>query len=1642
MPRSSDPPSIGDALNPLARLTLDITPTDDANIERLRGLLAATARTSAPDDTESRSDEDEDSGPWLRVGPYLENAIGRLPDWRADLEVDPALLERFAEAKLKRRDREKPPLHALRRDPHEDLVSGRLAGPLTALGGAERLGPFVIDDRPVFFDFWRAARRFEVTEQGASAPAFVLSSARRPRFTRGDSTTLDVQKGTVWIRGDLVDGGLPSGAYVGVTVSDGKLRLPNVNDSGEDTVEIDAPLEAELELILHVEPVDVEEGGCDAGVSLDVPKLVLKFSGGGLTIEGDEGAARVWGQEFSYAGPSGSVLFVPQLWTLLIGYEVEPETFDAGAIASKLAESQGEAEVKRAALALPVVVAQPAALGPAAVSPGFWMALAGMQARWYVPDQRFHLLDPWMALSNRGMALLDIDVAPLSAPVETTFRLWELPDRDGRRAPWRHDYVNPFLFFHRCDAQTGEALLASGRARVNLDRPVMANGRTVPTPTETGMLLLRTSDTGVRAMLGAAVNDAPDSRLVLRNALVWATGAAWVVAQGVLRKRRDIERGSLLVSFGVYSWTPTLPDPYVGNFEICRPSQDRPRALLGALVTWVAPDNVRVTFGGDIGLPMLCPHKRSSGDPVPAPGSDLNPDVGQTQTEQGRLYPGKAQAGAIARAQSQELENRSRRVAKAQKLNQASLSALDGQMAERLGPTPPVFLLDVSTNQDLLGVAMWGSAGRAPTHTTAVVPSMSAGGGGYSVRDLEVHSPVEAMRLMTLPQVQWEPVRTLDEDQDVMTLGWFPTPLASATDGGPTVLGARSQKLAPVIPEPLLGETKALFDEGTGVTFRTTLPFGIVTLVDVNPQSTAARDADSYEIKRPDFPDEGALGGLQITARAESGREANGDISPYFAGHTRQLINGVDLASGAPLGLSVLSSTGDPGGDVETIFNNDMTSNPKVPVTRFDLSGYGGSNFSKWENPFALFAETAKTQFQMTVGRTALEIIKVASVLHPWGIKVTRSVIVERRSGGGVIRRDTGWQATSHGLLDYRYIDKDDPAPDPQVADYAFDAGIFKGLFNIRSIRPAPGVEFSSGGATFVPYYFDAELALDGMPGRTQAIGVLGWLQTAPNGDPASAQSMRDLIEAQGAVGGPVDTWLDFGASTLPFRARRIEMDVVDDGGSPLFVATVRGVPKLPTTGAWSVVRRPVTSVPPGGGEAVPVSETRGVPIIRRYPVKYPAGDDRGFAAPPLAPGNSAGDWRMADPADLLSPASPKHDYCILQSAPTHGFLFPRPHSRNGGAARLRSTVAPELADILARSTSKGAFPPRENVITMAGPMHFNVGDGGAMTLSNVINVVNHPTPLRLAGETGHGTELDYADATMELELTAEQWRAEFTGLSLWSDIAGLERASGARMRIVGSTVQRPQVSSIETLVYEPVEKILSYLPVFGAREALGPIDLGAANAKHEIKVEISTIHEFPEEAFPLGGCEIKLLLGAGGSTGWDLESGGLKASGELMAGAKGECPILSVGVAQVYIIVQLDVKFNIASVVGVVTEEKLELVAFAGIGVKGQVGPFKAYAYLGIGFVFIYDFTTDTPKFGGLVRFEAGIDLKVVKVKLLAELKGVIYKKTEALPPPDSGTTEKTLCDYTGKVKLQVDIFLIISISATYTVTGTKSLE
>lgn len=1602
----------------LANLTADITEArDEAEAKRLRAVLTSVARKELREKRRTRI-------------PIAESRLHKVVPEALKAE----LLKSVEESKEPEPTREV--VHIARRDEREVLASGVLIDSLSGLAPSERLGPFrTVAGIDVWFEVFLLATRLEVKEKNVAAPAFVFSKARNPTIT-ATTTTIEIDPGTVWIRGNLISGALPPSAYVGIKVSGGTLKLSQTSTFNNNIAEIVPPPKGTLTLKLATDSVTPADGACTAaGTNVVLPdSLSFKFESGSSTAKGGPGSATAWGQTFNFDPSNGTWTFVPTLFTVALGYDVNPAKFDADPIGDDLVHFEGSANIANAGLGLPVVVAtDPAILGEVAHGATWLLQADELSAQWYASDSRFHQIkNAWIEVSPAGARIVAAPNAPLTPPITHTLDLWAIAG-SGKRLPWRQTYSDTFVLFYSCHSVDGEILIVNGRAEVALDRPVTTDGVPVPGASGNSVLMLKKFKDTITAFIGTFMNaDDAIHQFALANALVWTTGPAFIVVKGDLVNGLQVDVGTTQITFGAFAWAPTLPDPYVSNATIRVPRFVRgiPQSLLIATVTWDGPEQVAVSFQGDLVTNVALQGRQvSPGEPRPFPPR-LQPHVGLTQVEQDQLTFDEREAADWKTAQAVESHNRPQRIRTAQEENSKSVQIIDRFMREIIGPVPALTLLDVSTNQDLLGVAVGGSRSDQGSGVT-VAPTASAFG-TFSVSGLEVHSQIRAMNVVTLPQVQWEPVRTLDSDQDIMTMGWFPTPLASATDGGATRIGARSQKLMPVIPERALRGTLEAYREGIPVGIRTTFPFGLIAAIQLQPNDTPQRRADLYRLTRPAFPSEQSRGGIQITARAEGGRPDNGGLSAMFTGAMRQLLNGVDLPSGAPLGISVLGSTGDPAGSVEKVFNDDMASRPRVPVTRIDLSGYGGSNFSDWNNPFAAFAEAAKVQFQLMIGRTLLEVIKVNSVLHPWGIRVTRSITIERRPGGGVIRRDSGWQAFTPGIFDYRYID---PLINPNViliAPYKFDAGVFRGLFNVRTIRPAPGEPFSASGATLVPYYFDADVALEGVPGRTGAVGILGYLQTQPNGEPAPANAIKALIEQQGPIGGPIDTWMNFGGSGLPYRAQRVEVGLANDAGTPLFVATVRGVPRLPETGAWSVVVRPAANVPANGGEAVPVAENRGVPAIRRYPVQFPA-NDTVFTEPPLA--GVAGDYRFADAADLLTPAAPANDYALLQSTPTHAFLFPRPFVPATSPPRIQTGHKPALADLFARSTSKGAFPPATNTIELGtGAVHFNVGTTGKLALSAPVSILGHPTPLRIAGTNGHGSRLFYDTSTLNMNIEEERWQAEFTGLQVWSDISGLERLTGSEMRVVGSTEQRSQIAEIRSLLLQEVDEILQYIPIFGQRGVQGPVDLGMTNAKHEFKVEVLVKVSVPPPTviatFPAGS-GVVLTLFVKQSTGIDIATGGAKASATFGANLEGKIPLLSVGVATVFLIIAGEITFSLTSVSGAVTAEKLDLMAFVGVGVEGKIGPFKAYAFLGIGFILTYDAIANITKYGGIVALEAGVDLTIVKVKIRAELKGLVYD--------EAGITK---CDYSGSVKIQVDIFLIISISASYQVSDTKALS
>jgi hypothetical protein len=253
-------------------------------------------------------------------------------------------------------------------------------------------------------------------------------------------------------------------------------------------------------------------------------------------------------------------------------------------------------------------------------------------------------------------------------------------------------------------------------------------------------------DGDIRVTLGTLVGDTEENQFALSNALVWATRALVVLAQGTLTNRTQVDEGTLRVFFGVYAWAPTLPDPYVGNFRVCRPEVKSPRALLSALVTWGSTIKVVTKFSGLLGPPIVCDKpETANGRPEPSKQWDLKADVGLTQSEQDSHYLDEEQEADRKAAQKQEQGDRIKRAAQAKKKNLASEAAIAGYLEKMLGQTPPVLLLDVSTNQDLLGVALWGAKAQnqRPATVAAAAPTHLL---GFPVQALQVRSSMEARK--------------------------------------------------------------------------------------------------------------------------------------------------------------------------------------------------------------------------------------------------------------------------------------------------------------------------------------------------------------------------------------------------------------------------------------------------------------------------------------------------------------------------------------------------------------------------------------------------------------------------------------------------------------------------------------------------------------------------------------------------------------------------------------------------------------------------------------------------------------------------------------------------------------------------------
>ncbi|MEE8583867.1 MAG: hypothetical protein V3T83_03345, partial [Acidobacteriota bacterium] len=769
------------------------------------------------------------------------------------------------------------------------------------------IGPFHHKDgRQFWFDFYPVVKLVALYIQGVAEPVLLFRIRRQePKLSQGPvpigySKTYSLGKGSTWINARFLAPSAPIGTYVGLTIDGGQVVLSTspAEENGKVTVTANTTISVQLDLD-QAEVTDADEKsphGVDArDLELDLPDhLAFHFSGQGRTVdEVGDAAWELYGQELEFSWDSqAQTTYDPQLQRVVFPFTASEQTLRIRRRQSQIHSLSGAAEIVRSAWALPV----------AAVDITQPTEASGTGAMLVQTDEG--LVDEWQGLEGGGLhfahpaflvspgLILLADLTNGNPHARQTLELWQ-DELNEFGSTVELTFPLPALFFYAANANGVELFMTFANAEFKIDRPVKVNceppvvrslhSLLVVAVTPAGNLIYLFDDNLIQdaALLSNQDPAIPEPMaLALTNALFRVTQANGCLLFGSLTDDLSkVENGFLFLTFGLYAYLPTLPDPYAANLGVLR-RQTRGResvpgttAAAGFLSTanitaWLvcrlrwqavaqddADDEVVVSFHfapltnqfGGISL-------QDSDDDASDEESVSSSDSSSPLSSEARLAD---QGGAITitRLNSEisnaiAAHNRNAATAPAgifvQTTGSRPTSAASTDHAKPLPNYEDIWdtgtrrhrqnifaLLDVSTNADLFGVSFNLYGGRNKVITTHVPVATSGVPFPIRVKGMDVISQGHNVKAFTVPQISWEPVINLSQPQ--LTPGDPPAGFNYyPNDGGPMQILNNSEDTVALAPLPLTDFLVGNFVENPD-TFAAltvmTLPFGLKALV-------------------------------------------------------------------------------------------------------------------------------------------------------------------------------------------------------------------------------------------------------------------------------------------------------------------------------------------------------------------------------------------------------------------------------------------------------------------------------------------------------------------------------------------------------------------------------------------------------------------------------------------------------------------------------------------------------------------------------------------------------------------------------------------------------------------------------------------
>ncbi|HEX6100909.1 MAG TPA: hypothetical protein VF432_31615 [Thermoanaerobaculia bacterium] len=1412
---------------------------------------------------------------------------------------------------------------------------------------AERvIGP-VRDElgRDTFIDVFRRVRQVQFVHNAGEAPFLAVPLSQLNIAIVASSTTMNLASGSFWIATKLLAAAAGDGVYTGLRIARGRVQFDQPVSFSGDQVLVPAGTGIRVDLELAPPPPPGGTGpGRDVRESLFQPPRNVTFTiaAASATVAVAEPCAlRIYDQDVSLRPPAGTATYLAPFNRVKIPLTPEPATFTAGTVHSASLRPEGSAAIAAGGWALPAARIAPADLGEASGVGALMLELGdGLSATWTGQNESVPL----------GPTLLFIDEARLATASAFAHAYGlaqhpELPEAAGRgRLALAWERIFPLTYF--AQANGSEAVFSAARFRASLEKPVDVNGDRVSVDAPAGVVFIENADG--RFLWVAGEVQPPSTSRGLAFSLTNAVLRASLPVQFNLLARYDgvtAPEGVLALGYILAAIIPSLPDPYATN---AMASRDRGRfGRLTSLSSWTATSatlDFQIPTMPDLPLRVLdaSPDEavgmiRSGSAPPPEPRGLLN----ILRFFGSRAFRPEEELGPARRAMGDAL---------------------------RFEGLPRLILLDLSTNASQFGVALRPPpTERVEVHNVPVKPP--------AIQDLSLAVDGRALTLLTLPAVQWEPASGEPVDETPL----FPRAVRFAKNGVPSLVDVPTVNLVPVTPHAALDTIVGNFaqERPRPARARFTLPFGMIANAIL--QKPGPHRGALVREPRPSSADGlQAIRQLRIDAADPS---LGAGKTPALPGFTVQLPNATP-ADGSPGPRSILGTS------VTDIFNGYLGSGKPtalVPVTRIDLSGYGESLFSGWQNPTDHETQVAKAEFKVLNGRAAHEVVQVRSILLPYYVRVVRTITLERKNNAAITRHDSGWVAVDDG--EYRF---------PPASGIVTHPGIVRRITNVSHIRET-GDRVTKNGIEFAGVYYQGDVVLDGAAKPVPVKQHFGYIKIGTA--PLTPGPYAALLAEAGPLCGPIDTTIHVGNGPQAMRLHRIGVGVTPAGGGPQFVMTAWGALVFPGGGEWSVLQSIDTT-----GAPQPVPRDEGLPLIRRED-----GPDRPY--------------RFADPSDLARESAPSRDYGLLHSMGTQRAFFRRPIIRETDLTRIVSKERPVIADPYVMATALGPFPKQSQAIPFPPtPWALAVDGGGNYRLEMPASFpagIGRRT-MRQAGSVK--SDLDYTASVVTYQIDTSQpvpWRFSLTKATKIMNNA----AMGDMIRL---TVDVNAEAGRETTFDEPqlelggaleiVQDLLTILASLGVTGVLTTVMTNEWSLLATLQVPFVD-KQFKDLQVPPRPDPHPVVKFS--DTGLKVENTAAPHADSALFELGGSPHFAIKSIPGLYVVAIIQFQFEVSTEDG--TTYKLLL--GVGLAYELEAGPFELEGLIALTFFAVWGDTICGYGVGFLLKLSASIEPIVsVEISLEGRLARVVVHK--GLPD------ETVFCAAKLTFAIEVSVFLILSIS------------